>query len=169
MYKKGGDIVSKKPISRETCQKELLRMAKADVLASTVLFLVMLLIFVPLVLMAIYVSKYVLALGIVFALLCAIWPLVLLYKLIACIYKLYLIKQNGFSIVKDKVYSLSKGEVITRHSTADVIYFTDHGRYVPPKTVFELASVGDEFYLVILTSKNKELVLAYHTAMYALN
>ncbi len=161
--------MSKELISRETCQKELVRMAKADVLASAVLLFVILLIFIPLVLMAIYVAKYVLALGVVFALLCAIWPLVLVYKLIYNIMIFRLVNRGGFSIVKDTVCSLSKGEVITRHSTADVIYFTEHGRYVPPKTVFELASMGDEFYLVVLAAKKREPMLAYPTSMYKLN
>ena len=158
--------MSKNVITYDTCHTELVRMTKADVYASTILFLVILLICVPLLLMAIYVAKYVLILGIVLSLVIAIWPLALLYKLISCIRKHYHAKFGDFSIVRDTVYSLSKGEVISKTSTADVIYFTNKGRFVPPKSTFDLSSIGDEFYIVVLHCGKQHTMLAYPMKIY---
>jgi hypothetical protein len=48
----------------------------------------------------------------------------------------------------------------------DVIYFTKYGRYVATGMNFDLASVGDVFYLVILHAKEEKLVFAYNSMMY---
>ena len=48
----------------------------------------------------------------------------------------------------------------------DAIYFSKYGRYVASSTTFGLASVGDEFYLVILHAKGKTISLAYNSLMY---
>lgn len=37
------------------------------------------------------------------------------------------------------------------------------------RAAFDIASVGDEFYLVVLHNKKKELVFAFHTMMYECN
>lgn len=156
---------SKNIISREICKKDLVHLAKADLLSDLVLFAVGLLIFVPLAFMGIYLLKYSLILGIVTIFVCATPPLFFVYKLIYNVIRLRLVKQNKFSIVKDTVSRLSKGEIEGRH-TVDAIYFTFNGRYVPTKTVFDLSSEGDEFYLVILHTRKNELCFAFHTTMY---
>ena len=76
-----------------------------------------------------------------------------------------MVERDEFSIVKDTVSRLSRGEPEGRH-TVDAIYFTLNGRYVPSKTTFDLSSVDDEFYLVILHTRRNELCFAFHTMMY---
>ncbi len=156
---------SKNIISREICKKDLKHLTKADLILDFVLLVVMLLIFVPLAFMGLYLLKYILIFGIVTILVCAAPPLIFVYKLIYNIIKLRLVEHNKFSIVKDTVSRLSKGEPAGRH-TVDAIYFALHGRYVPSKTVFDVSSIGDEFYLVILHTKKNELCFAFPTVMY---
>ncbi|MBQ7968302.1 MAG: hypothetical protein IJ292_00575 [Clostridia bacterium] len=156
---------SKNILTREGCQKELIRLTKGKLLHDVVLLMVMLLIFVPLAFIGLYLSKYILIFGIVTILVCAAPPLIFVYKLIYNIIKLHLVEKNKFSIVKDTISRLSKDEPMGRH-TVDAIYFTLNGRYVPSKSTFDLSTVGDEFYLVILHTKKNELCFAFHTMMY---
>lgn len=161
---------TKNILTYESCRDELARWAKGSLLPDTVLFAVMLLIFVPLFVMCIYVSKNVLVLGIVFALICTVAPIVFAFRIVGDIITLRLIKRGGFSVVEDTVCRLSKGEIPQKYSegraSVDVIYFTKYGRYVASGMNFNLASVGDVFYLVILHTKKEKLVFAYHSIMY---
>lgn len=152
-------------ISYESCKKDLMHLAKANLLSVLVLLAVILLIFVPLVFMGIYLLKYIFVFGIVTILVCATPPLIFIYKLLYNVIRIRLVKQNKFSIVKDTVSRLSKGELERRH-TVDALYFTLYGRYVPSTTVFNLSSVDDEFYLVILHTKKNELCFAFHGMLY---
>ncbi len=157
--------MAKNILSRETCKKDLKHLVKADLLSAAVLLVVVLLIFVPLILMGIYVSKYVLAFGLVCVTVCAIPPIVFVYKLIHRMMMVRLVERDGFSIVTDTVSRLSKGEPEARH-TVNAIYFTRYGRYVPSKTTFDLSSVGDVFYLVVLHTPKKTPSLVFHSAVY---
>ena len=170
---KDGGIVAneaKNIISRESCQKDLNRTVKADMYSNSVLLAVMLLIFVPLIIISIYISKYVFLLGIIFALLCTVAPIVFIYKLIRCVMLMRLVARDGFSVVRDTVSRLSKGEIPKSHTegrhTVNVIYFTKHGRYIAQKNEFALSSVGDEFYLVILHTKKEKIAFAFHSMMH---
>ena len=158
--------MTKNLISRETCRKDLKHMAKADLYSDAVLFGVMLLIFVPLIILGVSLSKYILVLGIVCIVICAIAPLAFIIKLFYNIKILCLAERDGFSVVKDTVSRLSKGEVVGKNSTADVIYFALHGRYIPSQSTFDMTSEGDEFYLVVLHTKNRRLTFAFHSRIY---
>ena len=156
-------------LTRESCKKELKRSAKANLIQNSILLAVMLLIFVPLFLLSIYLAKYILALGIALALICTIFPIVFAYRIVRDIIFLRIIGQNGFSIVKDTVLRVSRGELPRSYSegqSVDAIYFAKHGRYVSKGTAFELTSAGDEFYLVIIHAKKEKIVFAYHSMMY---
>ena len=163
---------TKNIITRDICKSDLKHMAKADLLQDVVLFVIMLLIFVPFILMAVHVAKYILILGVVVALACTIAPVVFACRIILDITALRLVERGGFSIVKDTVSRLSKGEIPKKYSegrhTVDVIYFTKYGRCTSSslKTPFDLSSVGDEFYLVVLHNKKQEIALAFHSMMY---
>ena len=161
---------TKNTITYESCRSELLRWAKGDFLSDAVLLGVMLLIFVPLFVLCIYLSKTMLVLGIVFALICAVAPIVFAFRIIGDVITLRLIKQGGFSVSEDTVCYLSKGEIPQKYSegraSVDVIYFTKYGRYVASGMNFDLASVGDMFYLVILHTKKEKAVFAYNSVMY---
>ena len=161
---------TKNILTRESCQKELVRWAKGEMLPDIVLLVVMLLIFVPLFVACIYLAKNILVLGIILALICTAAPVVFVYRIVCAIMKLRLVKQGAFSIVRDTVSRISRGEVPKNYSegrrTVDVVYFTKYGRYTSLRTPFDLSSAGDEFYLVILHGKKDQIVFAYHSMMY---
>ena len=162
---------SKNILTRKSCKAELKRLSKANLVQDSVILAVLLLIFVPLFILSIYLSKYILLLGIVLVLICMIFPIIFVYRIICDLMFSRTIKQNGFSIVKDTVSRISRGEISKSYSegrhTVNVIYFVKYGRCVAPKvrTPFDLSAVGDEFYLVIL-HKNREIIFAYNSIVY---
>ena len=165
---------SKNILTRENCKAELMRLSKAKLMQDSVVLAVLLLIFVPLFLLSIYLAKYIFILGIVFALICAIFPAMFVYRIIRDVTFSKTIEQNGFSIVKDTVYRISLDEIPKSYAegrrTVNVIYFANHGRCVAPKvrTPFALSTSGVEFYLVVL-HKKEEIVFAYNSIMYDCN
>ena len=158
-------------LTREGCKKELKLISKANLVQDLVILAVLLLIFAPLFALSIYLAKSILILGIVFALICAIFPIIFIYKIIRDVMFSRIIEQNGFSIVKDTASRISRDEIPKSYSegrrTVNVIYFEKYGRCVAPKvrTPFDLSGVGDEFYLVIL-HKKEEIIFAYKSIMY---
>ena len=162
---------SKTILTRQSCKIELKRLSKANLVHDLVILAILLLIFVPLFILSIYLTKYILILGIAFALICMISPVLFIYKTIRDVTFLRTVDQDGFSIVKDTVSRISRDEIPKSYSegrrTVNVIYFAKYGRCVAPKvrTPFDLSGVGDEFYLVIL-NKNKKIIFAYNLAMY---
>lgn len=165
---------TKNVLTLEGCKAELKRLSKARLMQDSVVLAVLLLIFVPLFLLSIYLAKYILILGIVFALICAVFPTIFVYRIIRDVTLLRRIEQNGFSIVKDTVSHISFDEVPKSYAegrhTVNVIYFAKHGRCVASKvrTPFDLSASGDEFYLVIL-HKKEEIAFAYNSIMYDCN
>ena len=158
--------MTKNLISREMCGKDLKHLTKADLYSDVVLLVVMLLLFVPLAFLGVYLSKYILILGIACTVICAIAPVTFIVKLINNIKIVRLVSRGGFSVVKDTVSRLSKGEVVGRNSTADIIYFAVHGRYIPSQSTFDMTSVGDEFYLVVLHTSKRTPMFAFHSMIY---
>lgn len=161
---------TKNILSREGCKKELVRFAKGEMLPDIVLFGVMLLIFIPLICMSAYVMRYIKILGFLFALLCSIAPVIFICRIVLDAMTLRLVNKDCFSIEKDTVSRLSKGEFPKSYSEGknyvDVLYFEKRGRYVATGITFNISSVGDEFYLVILKGKKEKIVFAYHSSMY---
>ena len=161
-------------LTRENCKVELKRLSKSRLMQDSVVLAVLLLIFVPLFLLSMYLAKYILILGIGFALICAIFPAMFVYRIIRDVTFSKMIEQNGFSIVKDTVSRISLDEIPKSYAegrrTVNVIYFAKHGRCVAPKvrTPFDFSAPGDEFYLVVL-HKTKEIVFAYNSIMYNCN
>ena len=162
---------SKTILTRQSCKIELKRLSKANLVQDLVILAILLLIFVPLFFLSIYLAKYILILGIAFALICMLFPGLFIYRIIRDVMFSRTVDQNGFSIVKDTVSRISRDEIPQNYSegrrTVNVIYFAKYGRCVAPKvrTPFDLSGVGDEFYLVIL-HKNEEIVFAYSSSMY---
>ncbi len=161
---------TKNILTREYCKKELIRWAKREMLPDVVLFGIMLLIFVPLFVLCVYIAKYILALGIILALICTAAPIIFVYRIVCDIRKMLLVNRGSFSIARDTACRISKGETPKKYSegrhTVDVVYFTKHGRCTSLRTPFDLASVGDEFYLVVLHAKKDQIVFAYHSMIY---
>lgn len=156
---------AKNIITRESCHKELLHIAKADVYSSIVLLAVMLVVFVPFIFLGVFLAEYLVILGIAFALFCLIAPAYWTYQLIVALRMLDRVKRGEFSIVKDTVSRLSPGEPMGR-STVDAVYYSVYGRFVPGKTAYDLTSVGDEYYLVVMDTKKEPIQMAFHTIMY---
>ena len=162
---------SKNILTRESCKAELKRLSKANLVQDSVILAVLLLIFVPLFVLSIYLANYILLLGIVFALICAIFPVLFIGRIIRDVKFSRTVEQDGFSIVKDTVSRISRDELPKSYSegrrTVNVIYFAKYGRCVAPKvrTPFDLSCVGDEFYLVI-SHKKDEIIFAYNSVMY---
>lgn len=162
---------SKNNLTREGCKIELKRLSKANLVQDLVILAVLLLIFVPLFILSICLAKYILILGIAFALICVIFPGLFIYRIIRDVMSSRTVEQDGFSIVKDTVSRISRDEIPQSYSegrrTVNVIYFAKYGRCVAPKvrTPFDLSGVGDEFYLVI-SRKNEEIIFAYNSVMY---
>ena len=165
---------SKNILTRENCKAELKRLSKSRLMQDSVVLAVLLLIFVPLFLLSIYLAKYIIILGIGFALICAIFPAMFVYRIIRDVTFSKMIEQNGFSIVKDTVSRISLDEIPKSYAegrrTVNVIYFAKHGRCVAPKvrTPFDFSAPGDEFYLVVL-HKEREIIFAYNSIMYNCN
>ena len=162
---------SKNILTREGCKAELMRLSKANLVQDSVILAVLLLIFVPLFVLSIYLAKSILILGIALALICAIFPVLFIGRIIRDVMFSRTVDQNGFSIVKDTVSRISRDEIPKSYSEGrymvNVIYFVKYGRCVAPKvrSPFDLSGVGNEFYLVIL-HKNEEIVFAYNSSMY---
>ena len=161
---------TKNILTRDYCQKELTRWVKGEIVPDIVLFGIMLSIFVPLFVLCVYIAKYILVLGIILALICTVAPIIFVYRIICDIIKMRLVKRGAFSIVRDTVCCISKGETPKKYSedrrTVNAVYFTEHGRCTSLQTAFDLISVGDEFYLVILHAKKDQIAFAYHSMMY---
>ena len=164
--------MTKSIITHAGCKKDLLNIVKANMLQDTVLLGIMLLIFVPLMLLSISLINHILPLGIVLALMCAIPPALFVYRIVLDVMTVKAVERDGFSIVKDSVCRLSKGEIPKKYaegrSPVDVIFFTRYGRYTASKIAFDMSCIGDEFYLVLLHGKKEKIILAFHSAMYEL-
>ena len=157
-------------LTREACHEELIRWAKGSLIPDAVFLAVISLIFVPLFVTCVFAAKYIPVLGIILALTCTVAPAFLVYKTVCDIIRLRLVRKGSFSIVRDTVSRISKGEVPKNYSegrhTVDVVYFTKYGRCASINTPFDLSGVGDEFYLVILHGKKDKIVFTYHSLMY---
>ena len=158
--------MEKNIISRESCKKDLAHLVKADLFSELILFGVVAVFCVPCIIGVIFLFKYVSILASVLILACAAPLALFIYKLIKNIIAVRLVKKDGFTIIKDTVCRLSKGEPAGHRHTANVIYFTKYGRFVSEQSVFDLTSLHDEFYLVVLNDKKKEIKFAYHAMMY---
>lgn len=156
---------TKNIITRESCYKELLHTAKADIYLSIVLLAIMLVIFVPLSFLGVYIAKYVVVLGVVFALACYVVPAYMVFDMVRHIRALKMVHRGEFSIVKDTVSLLSPGEPMGK-STVNAIYFSVYGRYLPGDTAYDLTSVDDEYYLVVMDIKKYPIQMAFHSLLY---
>ena len=161
---------TKNVLTRDIIKKELTYQAKAAATMSSILmFTTGIVTGVPFILLGIAGLKDLLIGGIVCIMIGAGLLLSLFLVLLSDIRTKRLINEGRFYIIKDTVSRLSRGEPRGRYSTVDVLYFTKLGRYIPSQTTFDLSSVGDEFYIVIIPAKKPKICFAYHTMMYECN
>ena len=161
---------TKNILTWEDCQKKLMRWAKGELFPHVVLLGIVSLALIPFFIWAAFMAKRELVLGILLGLLCATGPIALVYRITCDVKQIGLVKQGSFSVVRDTVFRISRGET-PRNSkegrdTVDVVYFERYGRCTSLNTPFDFSAVGDEFYLVILHAKRDEIIFAYHSAMY---
>ena len=184
---------TKNIITKETIEKELKFLNKADIRSSLVMIAVMAVIFVPLSIIPIYiffsVGRKTILLGICCFLgfLVFLLPIFLnLISLVKAINEAHLLKKGDWFVDTDEVrykteevehrhtidvlYFYRYGRVVSggveRRHTIDVLYFYRYGRVVSGGAEFQLASQDDAFYLVIYKKKKPSIVLHYSQKMY---
>ena len=161
---------TKNVLTRDIIKKELTHYAKGSVSISTVFLLTTGVgTGIPFILLGIAGTSDSLIGGTVCIFIGAAIILCLIHVLLADIRMKRLVNNGRFYIIKDTVSRLSRGEPQGKYRTVDVLYFTRFGRYIPSQTTFDLSSVGDEFYLVIIPTRKPKICFAYHTMMYECN
>ena len=162
---------TKNIITRETIEKELKFLNKADIRFSLVLIAVMTVIFVPLSIISIYIFFSVGRKTILLGIFCFLsfsgflLPIFLnLISLVRAINEAHLLKKGAWFVDVDKVRY--KTEELQRRHTTYVLYFCRYKRVVSGGADFQLASQDDAFYLVIYKKKKPSVVLHYSQKMY---
>ena len=162
---------TKNIITKETIEKELKFLNKADIRSSLVLIAVMAVVFLPLSLLPIYiflsVGRKTILLGICCFLGFSVFLLPIFFNLISLLKSIneaHLLKKGDWFVDIDEVRY--KTEEIEHRHTIDVLYFYRYERVVSGGIEFQLASQDDAFYLVIYKKKKPSVVLHYSLKMY---
>ena len=158
---------TKETITREECEALLTHREKFRLRINVILTVFMAVLCAPIIGAALVMTKDIPILGFALALILCAPTLLFIIKIILNVKALRLISRGGYSIVKDTVFSLSRGEFQknAKHPV-NAIYFSKYGRYVEAGVEFNITSVGDEFYLVILEGKKSEIAYAFHAKMF---
>ena len=161
---------TKNKLTRDLIKAELKSYTKGSARITTVFFLTIVITgALPFILLGIAAMSDSLISGITCIVIGVFLILIFTWILLTDIKHKRLVENGKFYIIKDSVSRLSRGEPQGKYRTVDVLYFVRFGRYVPSKTTFDLSSVGDEFYLVIIPTKKPTICFAYHTMMYECN
>ena len=162
---------TKNIITRETVEKELKRLNKAEIHSFLVLFIVMTLVCVPVSILLIYgffsVGRHIVLLGIgcfllSFALLIPV--VIQLVSLITALNETQLLKNGDWFVDVDELQY--KTEEMEQRHTINVLHFYKHGRVVSGDVSYQLASQGDPFYLVVYKKKKPRVALYYSQKLY---
>lgn len=159
--------MNKNSLSRKKCQQEAFREAKGTVLIRSAWFAIAAILLTPMIVAGFGVLAPLWGLSI--PLIVSSFVVLFLYAwhLAKSISALVLISRGEFSIMKDIVSRKVAGEAERyRQLAVNALYFSVYGRYVCKMTYFDLASEGDEFYVVILNNKKKKIVACYPTSLY---
>ena len=159
---------AKNVITREFCYKELRWLTKADLFSELILLAVVSVICIPFIVLSFaFLMKYIPIISWIIIFVFAVPPSYFVYRLFCNVGRKKLVEDGKFSVLCDSVARLSRGESVRGgRATANVVYFSRYGRYVPDRTVFEMTSVGDEFYIVVLHTSKEEMCFAYPKATY---
>ena len=158
---------TKETITREECDALLTHREKFRLRINVILTVFMAVLCAPIIGAALSTTKSTPVLGFAVTVIFCVPTLVFIIRIILNVKALRLISRGGYSIVKDTVFSLSRGEFQknAKHPV-NAIYFSKYGRYVESGVEFNITSVGDEFYLVILEGKKAEIAYAFHAKMF---
>lgn len=157
---------TKNKITRAECQKNLMADETFDLRFNLFMLAMFLVLFVPMTIVGIRLFVHTWFMGLPFFIVFPVPPIIFIYKVINNLLTLRLIARGGFSIVKDTVALLSREPNRKRTGEINAIYLSKYGRILPSDAVFDISSVGDEFYAVVLHNKNKTVTYTYHTEMY---
>lgn len=158
-------MATKNIITRESCKQEILHICRADVRYNIVLLLAFAPLYIPFILVCAFFLKENLLIIIPFAVSLAI-PSLFGYLVFNAVRIKREVEQGAFSVLIDIASYLSEGEAVGRNQTADVIHLAEFGRYIPSRTIFDLTSAGDEFYIVVINRKKKVPVLVFSRLLY---
>ena len=158
-------MATKNIITRESCKQEILHICRADVRYNIVLLLAFAPLYIPFILVCAFFLKENLLIIIPFAVSLAI-PSLFGYLVFNAVRIKREVEQGAFSVLIDIASYLSEGEAVGRNRTADVIHLAKFGRYIPSRTIFDLTSAGDEFYIVVINRKKKVPVLVFSRLLY---
>ena len=162
--------VSKNILTDKSIIEELAKHTRATLIFDTVILALTLIVYVPLVVLSVYLASVATVLGIICAIAFAAIPGHFVYLFIKNVRALRSAKNGDFVVAKDSVSRLESDVRVSRNQRGDVIYFAEHGRYVCfSKTVFDLSDNGDEFYVVLLPTDKKGPSLAYPLKLYEYN
>ena len=173
--------ITKNILTREFCKTELKKPVQMHLIKTSILMVPYTLVFGLLLIIGIESMGIMKALPLVITAILGFCILVFIGAL--DVMKMRSLDRGDFRIVTDKVRGLAEGENVRRLTyknvsrfllgkrrmpiyIADVIYFGEHEMFIPSRTVFELSSVDDEFYIVVLNKQPRVPKLVFSTKMY---
>lgn len=158
---------TKNVLTREEQQGKLLEYAKKKLLLGIGLLAAALIICVPLACLALSLAAPNPVLCAVLPLPFAVLPVIFLCRAVLDGLAVGRVSRGDFAIVKDTVSRREEYERVYfrlrnyERNYESAVYFGKYGRYRTHGTVFDLATVGAEFYLVVLPGRKAEIAFAY--------
>jgi hypothetical protein len=154
---------TKNVLTREEQQGKLLEYAKKKLFLDIGLLAAALIICIPLACLAVSLAAPNPVLCAVLPLPFAVLPVVFLCRAVLDGLAVGKVSRGDFAIVKDTVSRLEEYERVyfRLRNYESAVYFGKYGRWRMHGTVFDLATVGAEFYLVVLPGRKAEIAFAY--------
>ena len=166
---------SRRKLTGAECRRLLSDHFKNDLRGDAILLAVFTLLFLPAIVFFLYLLPRYLLPCLILLPVFSCSPVIFLVQLIRDWRRLKKAERNEFSVAVDTVSRVAPGETIYRrhaffrvspgrfHFRAappeDAIYFSEHGRFVPSRTVFQMTSEGDTFYLLILSGETSPTLI----------
>ena len=159
------EMETKNILTREEQQGKLLAYAKKKLLLTVGLLAAALILCIPLACLAVSLAASNPVLCAVLSLPFAVLPVIFLCRAVLDGLAVGRVSRGDFAIVKDTVSRREEYERVyfrwRRYENESAVYFGKYGRYRTHGTVFDLATVGAEFYLVLLPGRKEEIAFAY--------
>ena len=158
---------TKNVLTREEQQGKLLEYAKKKLLLDIGLLAAALIICIPLACLALSLAAPNPVLCAVLPLPFAVLPVIFLCRAVLDGLAVRKVSRGDFAIAKDTVSRLEEYERVYfrlrnyERNYESAVYFGKYGRYRTHGTVFDLATVGAEFYLVVIPGRKAEIAFAY--------
>lgn len=157
---------TKNVLTREILKKDLKKLQKDQIIITIIFSAVLLIVWLPIILLGLTDIEDALFLWLVLLIFGLFCFALAIFNLISVKQAFRQIENGDFTVITETVSGKVSGERVSRRRYEDVLYFGHYGRYTPSRTVFQLSSVGDEFYLVFLGAHQRVISLAYPCKMY---